>query len=65
MTNRIKAAREAKGITRKQLAEMTGLHYNKIGNYETGYFKIENIPVGNLYLIAKALECKIDDLIID
>lgn len=64
MTNRIKEARTEKGLSRRELAELSGLHYNKISDYENGYYKTENITVGNLYRLAKALGCKLDDLIV-
>lgn len=65
MTNHIKEKREEKGLTRKQLAEKSGLHYNKISDYENGYFKTENITIGNLSRIAKALEVPLEELISD
>lgn len=63
MTNNIKKIREKKGLTRKELAELSGIHYKKITDYENHYINTENITVGNLYKLAQALECKIDDLI--
>ncbi|MBQ8824462.1 MAG: helix-turn-helix transcriptional regulator [Ruminococcus sp.] len=63
MKNNIKEIRERKGLTRKELAESSGVHYKKITDYENNYINIENVTIGNLYKIAKALECTIDDLI--
>lgn len=63
MKNNIKEIRETKGISHKELAEKSGLHYNKLKDYENNYIKIENVTVGNLNRIAKALECTIDELI--
>lgn len=63
MTNKIKEFREQKGLTRKELAEQSGVHYKKVADYENQYVRTENITVGNLYKIAQALECKIDDLL--
>ncbi|MDE6730911.1 MAG: helix-turn-helix domain-containing protein [Oscillospiraceae bacterium] len=63
MMNNIKEIREQKGLTRKELAELSGVHYKKVTDYENQYINTENITVGNLYKIAQALECKIDDLI--
>ncbi|MDE5753740.1 MAG: helix-turn-helix transcriptional regulator [Oscillospiraceae bacterium] len=65
MTNNIKEMREKKGLTRKELAELSGVHYKKVTDYENQYVHTENITVGNLYKIAQALECKIDDLLTD
>lgn len=63
MQNKIKSMREEKGLTRKELAGKSGIHYNKISDYENNYVKTENITVGNIMKIAKALECKIEDII--
>ncbi len=63
MMNNIKKIREEKAVSRKELAERSGVHYKKITDYENEYIKIENVTVGNLDRIAKALECTIDELI--
>ena len=63
MKNNIKEIRETKGLSRKELAEKSGLHYNKLKDYENDYIKIENVTVGNLDKISTALECTIDELI--
>ena len=63
MTNKIKEVREQKNLSRKELSEISGIHYKKVTDYENNYVRTENITVGNLYRIAQALDCKIDDLI--
>ncbi|MDE6036621.1 MAG: helix-turn-helix transcriptional regulator [Ruminococcus sp.] len=63
MNNNIKEIREQKGLTRKELAEKSGVHYKKITDYENEYIDIENVTVKNLYKIATALECTIDALL--
>ena len=63
MTNNIKKLREEKNITRKQLADISGVAYTKIGDYESNYTKTENVTVGNLCRIADALNCTLDELI--
>ena len=63
--NNIKEIREQKGLTRKELSELSGVHYKKITDYENNYVRTENITIGNLYKIAQDLECKIDDLLIN
>lgn len=62
MDNHIKAIREKRGLTRKELSECSGIHYKKIADYENNYIKTENITVGSLYHIAKALQVTLDDL---
>ena len=43
MQNNIKRIREQNGITRKELAALSGVHYKKITDYENNYIKFENI----------------------
>ena len=62
MTNNIKKLREQNNISRRQLAELSGIAYTKIGDYENNYTKTENITVGNLYKIADALGVTLDEL---
>ena len=54
MQNNIKRIREQNGITRKELAALSGVHYKKITDYENDYIKFENITIGNLNRIATA-----------
>ena len=53
MQNNIKRIREQNGITRKELAALSGVHYKKITDYENDYIKFENITIGNLNRIAR------------
>lgn len=63
MKNSIKEIREKRGLTRKELAEKTGISYKRLGDYETNYYKTENITVGTLLKISKSLDCTIESLI--
>ena len=62
MQNNIKRIREQNGITRKELATLSGVHYKKITDYENDYIKFENITIGNLNRIANALGVTLDEL---
>lgn len=62
MQNNIKRIREQNGITRKELAALSGVHYKKITDYENDYIKFENITIGNLNRIATALGVTLDEL---
>lgn len=62
MQNNIKRIREQNGITRKELAVLSGVHYKKITDYENDYIKFENITIGNLNRIATALGVTLDEL---
>lgn len=56
---RLKAIRQAAGVSRDELAQATGLGHRTIGFYETG--SRDPRAVG-LFLIAQALGCRIDDM---
>ena len=58
MQNNIKRIREQNGITRKELAALSGVHYKN----ENNYIKFENITIGNLNRIATALGVTLDEL---
>lgn len=55
----IREFREAAGLTRKQLAEMTGVSEGCIYKYEKG-LRCPWLPY--VVVIARALGCKVDDL---
>jgi len=50
-------------MSRKELAELSGVLPITIANYETGSHNINNAKVDILLSIAKALNCKIVDLL--
>jgi len=56
---RLRAARERRGLTQSQLAELVGLYPSQISNYENG----EKVPEGEtMVLLADALEVSLDEL---
>lgn len=62
MKLRIRELREAAGLTRKQLAEMSGVSEKCIYKYEKG---LRGPWLPYVVDIARALGCKVDDLIND
>lgn len=60
MKYRVKELRTDKNLTQEQLAELTGISRQSISNIETGNYK--DINGSTLMSIAKALNCKTDDL---
>lgn len=52
--------RIAKGLTQAQLAEKIGTHQQNIARWENG---TRNPGSKSLLLLAKALECSLDDLV--
>lgn len=58
--NRIKYYRRLRGYTIRELAMESGVHFVSISRYETN----KRVPsVLNLTKLARALGCKVDDLI--
>ena len=58
-SNRLRLIMYRKGITQLQLSKMTGIHQTMLSNYMSG----KNMPsFYRVDLIAKALDCTMDDL---
>ncbi len=57
---RLRELRKAKGLTQKALSEKSGVAREIIARAETGKSEPE---VGTLIRLAKALDCKLDDLV--
>lgn len=58
---KLREIREAKGITLTQVAELTNIPYRTLQDIESG--KIEKTKYENLYLVADALGCLVDELV--
>lgn len=59
LRNNLKAARQKKGLSQSQLAEMVGVSRNTISSIETGQFN----PTAKLALVlCIALDAKFEDL---
>lgn len=63
--NRLKELREQKGLTQKQLSELSGVSLSLIIKLERGARKINNAQLINIKRIADVLECSIEDLILE
>lgn len=60
METRIRELREAQGLSRKQLAERAGVSYTALTKWEFG---TNEIGLDKAVAIAKALHCKVSDLV--
>jgi len=58
----IRTRRDALGVSQERLAEFTERHRNYIGLVERGE---QNITIDSLVRIAKALKCKVSDILCD
>lgn len=57
--------RENNNISRKELAELTGISYRSIQDYEQGHKKLSSAKANTLYKLSLALGCSVEDLIED
>ncbi|MCC8098285.1 MAG: helix-turn-helix transcriptional regulator [Eubacterium sp.] len=57
--------RKNKGLERKELAQMTGISFRTIQDYEQGHKKISSAGAASLYKLSLALGCSMEDLIED
>jgi DNA-binding Xre family transcriptional regulator len=57
--------RHESGLTRRDLANKSGVHLTKIHQIEQGVIKIENITLRNALKLANALSCRPKDLLND
>lgn len=60
--NNLKAAREARAITQKQLAELSGVSLKSIQKYESGERDILKAEVGTVLKLAEVLEVTVEKL---
>ncbi len=59
----LREKRLEKGLTLKELSELSGVHYIKIQQIETGKIKPENMTLKNAEKLANALGCSTSELL--
>lgn len=60
---KLKARREAAGISQAELAKKTGISVRVIQNYEQGTRPLNGARAITVYQLAKALGCTVEDLL--
>lgn len=60
---KIKTVREERGLSQAELAKLADVSVRTLQAYEQGTKDINKAEVLRVYRIAKALKCKIEDLI--
>lgn len=60
---KLKEARQAKGLTQKELAEAAGLSLRTLQHYEQGSKDLNMAAAITVYAIASALGVKVEDLL--
>lgn len=63
--DRLKKAREARGLSQHQLADKTGISFRVLQNYEQGVRDLNGAKLLTLLKLCNALECKLADIITD
>lgn len=62
--NKLKDARKAAGLSQRDLTHFVpGLNFRTLQNYEQGVRDLNCAAAITVYWIAKALDCKIEDLL--
>lgn len=61
----MKKLREAKGLTRAELAKLAGINVRTLEAYEYGRKDINNAKLKTLLNLCIALECRLDDILTD
>lgn len=59
----LRELRQAKGLTLMELAEKSGVGYMQIHKIETGKSKPANIALKTAVKLAKALDCRPEDIL--
>lgn len=55
--------REMRGLTRRELAEKSGVNYRSLQDYEQGHKEIASAKGDTLYRLSLALGCTIEDIL--
>ena len=55
--------RKKKGLTQKQLAEISGITLKNIQHYEAGQRNLDNARLETISKFAMALDCRIEDIL--
>lgn len=63
MTRKLKAWRQAKGLSQSQLAEKTGINLRTIQHYEQGSKNFDHARIDTIMRACIALDCRLDDIL--
>lgn len=62
---KLKHLREERGLTRRELAEQSGVNYRSLQDYEQGHKNIFHAKGEVLYRLSMVLGCSVEDLLYD
>lgn len=63
--SKLKDKRNEKGYTQSQLSELSGIKFQVIQQYETGYRNIDGAKLETLLKLAATLDCPVSNLLED
>ena len=55
--------RKEQGLSRRELSLLSGVNHNTIQRLEKGMYDVNMVKLGTLISLAKALHCKVVDLL--
>lgn len=61
----VKRIRQSKGLSRKELAERSGINFRSLQDYEQGHKDIASAKAETLYRLSLALGCGMEELLLD
>ena len=61
--NNLERIRKEQGFSRDELSKLSGVNPTTIQRLEIGYYDVNMVKLGTLIALAKALHCKIIDLL--
>lgn len=62
---KLKALREARGLSQSQLADMAGISPRVLQNYEQGVRDLNGAKLPTILKLCNALECRMTDIMTD
>ena len=65
MENKLKTMREMRELTQREVAELSGVSFRMIKDYEQGQRDINGARLSTLLRLCLALGCKLEDIIDD
>lgn len=63
MIRKLKAWRQAKGLSQSQLAEKTGINLRTIQHYEQGSKNFDHARIDTIMRVCVALDCRLADIL--
>ena len=61
--NNLQRIRKEKDLSRKELSRLSGVNETTIQRLEKGLYNVNMVKLGTLIALAKALHCKVVDLL--